>query len=49
MACCALAAWILGSLIRPFAALGRRQHAGQWAPPARWVPGVGTADTDPQS
>jgi hypothetical protein len=37
MACCAVAAWILGVLVRPFAALARREPVGEWAPPARWV------------
>jgi len=46
MACCALAAWILGKLVRPFAALGRRKQVREWAPPARWIPGVGTVEAD---
>jgi hypothetical protein len=48
MACCALAAWILGVLVRPFGALARRESVGEWAPPTRWVTGVGAVKVDAQ-
>jgi hypothetical protein len=41
MACCVAAAWLIGLLMRPVRALVGGPAPRGWAPPARWIPGVG--------
>jgi Cytochrome c oxidase caa3 assembly factor (Caa3_CtaG) len=46
MACCAVAAWLLGFLLRPLATLFGRSQGHTWPPSARWPPGtVGTTSS----
>jgi hypothetical protein len=47
MACCALAVWLLGQLVRPFTAMRRGETTNRWAPPTRWVPGIGASTSEP--